>query len=520
MANPPSGGSAPASKSGAKPSASPSSLYGWVRTAVLAALLAFALSAAPRALRATHLAPAFVAGSLPPYSLYAPLTAAVGALDDLLRSLTPPNLYLWRHLMGHLHTSQLHVVARLGVADALAAGAKTSLALARELTPCAGADAAGAAGCAAVALRLTRLLRATAAYGVFVESAPETWSHTRVSRFLISAPAQPASLRASALLFGGTQYASLAAAYDSVVTGESSFVAAHGSEFWTYYEAHPADHAVFDDTMREIGALGGADTAIATDFLWGKYVKSGGTLVDVGGGLGDMLSQIMVVGAGGPVRSGVVFDLPSVTERSRRVWAEAQAAGGAPPAITPALARAAPAQRRIALGKRVSFMPGSFFEAASIPTALSIARARAADSGAAAALEACTAPPVAYALRDIVHDWPDVDVVRMLGALGSAMRAPPTRVSNSNDFSGNSGPPKTCLSDRLMLVARLVQPGAGLVASQGTNDADYLMLANFGTTAGERTLDHFKALLAEARLKLESVQPLRGYYSVLVVRKA
>ena len=42
----------------------------------------------------------------------------------------------------------------------------------------------------------------------------------------------------------------------------------------------------------------------------------------------------------------------------------------------------------------------------------------------------------------------------MLGALGSAMRAPPTRVSNSNDFSGNSGPPKTCLSDRLMLVAR------------------------------------------------------------------
>ena len=38
--------------------------------------------------------------------------------------------------------------------------------------------------------------------------------------------------------------------------------------------------------------------------------------------------------------------------------------------------------------------------------------------------------------------------------------------------------------------------------------------------AGERTLDHFKALLTKAGLKLESVTPLRGYYSVLVARRA
>jgi hypothetical protein len=445
---------------------------------------------ASHALARTHLAPAFVAGAIPPYAAYWPLIAAVGALDDLLRNLTPPNLYLWRHLMGYLHTTQLHTVAQLGLADALAGGAKTSAQLAREVTPCGGvADAASPAACDAVALRLTRLLRATAAYGIFAEVAPETWAHTPPSRFLVSSPAQPHSLRHSALLFGGTQYASLAHSTHTVVTGEASFVKAHGSEFWAYYEAHPDAHAIFDHTMREIGALGANDEAIAHDFTWPRIVANG-TPVDVGGGLGDMLSHLLLAHPG--IARGVVFDLASVTQRSQGVWraAAAERAGGA--------RVDGPTARRAALADRVAFLPGSFFDASTIPTAASLAPAGA---------DACAAPPVVYILRDIVHDWPDEDVVRMLTALGTGMRAPPA--------AGGSG----CASDRLTLVARLVAPGAGFVGSQGTNDADWLMLANFGSTAGERTRPHFEALLARSGLALESVNPLRGWYNVLVATK-
>lgn len=465
----------------------PAPAASWRRSAAVAALVAVAVGSASSLLARSHLAPAFVAGAIPPYALYWPLIAVVGALDDLLRNLTPPNLYLWRHLMGYLHTTQLHTVAQLGLADALAGGAKTSLQLAREVTPCGGvADAASPAACDAVALRLTRLLRATAAYGVFAEVAPETWAHTPPSRFLVSSPAQPHSLRNSALQFGGTQYASLIHTTHTVVTGEASFVKAHGSEFWAYYEAHPDAHAIFDHTMREIGALGANDEAIAHDFRWPAIVANG-TPVDVGGGLGDMLSHLLL--AHPSIARGVVFDLASVTTRSAGVWRAAAAEPGA---------RDGPTARRAALAGRVAFMPGSFFDASTIPTYATLAPA-----GAAA--DACAAPPVVYIMRDIVHDWPDEDVVRMLTALGVGMRAP---------RSGGG-----CASDRLTLVARLVAPGASFVGSQGTNDADWLMLANFGSTAGERTRPHFEALLARSGLALESVNPLRGWYSVLVATK-
>lgn len=434
------------------------------RSYVTIACVVAAFAVVPTFLARTHLAPAFVDGAIPPYSLYWPLISLVSALDDVMRNLTPPNLYLWRHLMGHLHTSQLHVVAKLGIADALSTSdePKSSLQLARELTPCAGVeDAAGPAGCDAVALRITRLLRATSAYGVFREAAPEAWVHTAPSRFLISAPAQPNSLRNSALLFGGTQYASLAHATHTIVTGQASFELAHGSEFWAYYEAHPDAHAIFDNTMREIGALGANDAAIAGDFSWPSIVGNG-TVVDVGGGLGDMLSHVLL--AHPSIPAGIIFDIPSVTARSEGVWRAAGEAGAAEEAGG-ARRLDGPTARRAALSRtgRVRFSEGSFFEPATIPSAVDAASS--VSGGDASSV--CAAPPMVYALRDIVHDWPDEDVVRMLSAIGTRMRAPSAE-----------GSAVKCGTDRIALVARLVAPGAGFVSSQGTNDADFLMLVS------------------------------------------
>ena len=46
--------------------------------------------------------------------------------------------------------------------------------------------------------------------------------------------------------------------------------------------------------------------------------------------------------------------------------------------------------------------------------------------------------------------------------------------------------------------------------AQGTNDADVLMLGNFGTTASERTMPQLVALLAEAGLELVTSVKTRG----------
>ena len=176
--------------------------------------------------------------SLPPAFIYWPLIAFIDCLESIMRNITPPkcvrgvarmlqlgpqltcfappitarSLYLFRNMMGFLHTSQLYTLAELRVADHLANGSLSSTALASLVAPACGAATDAAASCEAVALRLTRLLRATAAYGVFREepgSGPDggsrVFAHTPASVFLRAD--HPYSLRASALNFGGVEYA-------------------------------------------------------------------------------------------------------------------------------------------------------------------------------------------------------------------------------------------------------------------------------------------------------------------------
>jgi hypothetical protein len=140
-------------------------------------------------------------------------------VDALLRVLTPPNLSLFRELMGYVHTVELYTAAELGVADAIArAGIPLSVEgvpvgqLARAASPDCEfvSDEASPLSCEAVELRLERLLRALAAYGVFRESpgkgsASRKWTNTPSSHFLRAD--HPASLRPAVLNFGAVQMA-------------------------------------------------------------------------------------------------------------------------------------------------------------------------------------------------------------------------------------------------------------------------------------------------------------------------
>ena len=142
-------------------------------------------------------------------------------------------------------------------------------------------------------------------------------------------------------------------------------------------------------------------------------------------------------------------------------------------------------------------------------------------------------PGTGLVLRDILHDWNDEDSVRILASLRAAMRddAAECYARPAADAGGDeagawtrsasataTAPAAQAFRDRVFVVARVIVPGAGFIASVGSNDADMVMLGAFGTTAGERTIAHFERLFAAAGLELVQVHATRSHYRVLEAR--
>jgi hypothetical protein len=394
-------------------------------------------------------------------------------VDALLRVLTPPNLSLFRELMGYVHTVELYTAAELGVADAIArAGIPLSVEgvpvgqLARAASPdCEFVnDESSPLSCEAVELRLERLLRALAAYGVFREapskgpSASRKWTNTPSSHFLRAD--HPASLRPAVLNFGAVQMAMMGKLPQTVRTGASSFSLVHGSEMWDFYAEHPDSHAIFDATMNALGKLGAADVAIATGAEWAQFAD---VVVDVGGGFGEMALTILQE-APSPPSAAIIFDLPHVVSRARDAWAEGGAANSA--------SVAARLAANPALRNKVTFVGGDMFDSATYPVRTG---------------------RTAFLLRDILHDWSDEASVRILKGVRGAMAR----------------------DDVVVVVGRVLLPGAGFITSLGSADADIVMLGAFGTTAGERSFDHYARLFAQAGLLLKTASATRSQYFVL-----
>ena len=420
------------------------------------------------------------ANTLPPAIVWSAGFSFLAWVDALLRVLTPPNLSLFRGLMGYVYTVELYTAADLGIADAIA---RAGVPLSVEGVPIAHLalaaspgciefddDASSPAACSAVELRVERLLRALAAYGVFKESQQNhipsrTWTNTAQSVFLLAD--HPASLRPVVLNFGSVQMAMMARLPETVRTGVSSFSAVHGSEMWDYYAAHPDSHSIFDQTMNALGKLGAADVAIATGVDWSKLAH---VIVDVGGGIGEMALTVLQKSPSPPGSlSAIIFDLPHVVARAQQIWTPG-ATGGAAAGVASRLA-AHPDLR-----SRVSFVGGDMFDSTTYP---SIPDSRA-----------------AFLLRDILHDWPDDASVRILLGVRGAMKQ----------------------GDVVVIVGRVLVPGAGFVKSFGSADADIVMLGAFGSTAGERTVEHYQRLFTLAGLTLESATPTRSQYYLLNAR--
>lgn len=244
----------------------------------------------------------------------------------------------------------VYAAAELGVADLLADGPQRAEEVAKRL---------GVHGPS-----LYRLLRALTVPGVVVEDANQGFALTQVGEALRSDV--PGSMRPYVRFVGAPfRLAAWKELASSVRTGRPAFVVAQGMPFFDYLRAHPEDAATFDAAMTSITAQIGEAVATAYDF-------SGlGTLVDVGGGRGRLLSAIL---RRNPSLRGVLFELPRAAEGAKATFADA------------------------GLSDRVEVLSGDFFE--SVP-----------------------AGGDAYIMKSIIHDWDDERCVRLLRNCREAMGA-------------------------------------------------------------------------------------------------
>jgi hypothetical protein len=185
----------------------------------------------------------------------------------------------WTHILGAL--------ARLEIADHLAAGPRSV------------ADLASAAG--AEPAFLDRLLRAAAVLGLVERSAAGMVTMTEAGSCL---RAGPGSLRDFVLMLSAPgQLRPLEHLAEAIRGGTPTAQAALGQPIWDYYRDHPDEGAAF------AGAMSGVSAMIAGQVASAAAITGRQHIVDVGGGHGTMLRALL---ASAPQARGTVLDRPEV----------------------------------------------------------------------------------------------------------------------------------------------------------------------------------------------------------------
>jgi hypothetical protein len=237
-------------------------------------------------------------------------------------------------ISGFWISRAVYVIGKLGIPDLLQTGPKT----AAELASATNTHAPS----------LFRILRALVSVGVLNSSDGERFAQTPLSETLVTDA--PGSLRWFAISeLGQEHYPAWGNVMHSVKTGEIAFDNFFGVDIWKYFQQNPEDAAVFNNSMSNITAA--ANEAITSLYDFSQF----GTLVDVGGGHGGLITSILKQN---PELKGVLFDAPEVIEGARP---KIEAAG---------------------LANRLETVAGNFFQ--SVP-----------------------AGGDAYIMKWIIHDWDD-----------------------------------------------------------------------------------------------------------------
>lgn len=204
----------------------------------------------------------------------------------------PPFLALYQMVTGFYVSRALHAVAKLGVADLLAGGARDATAL---------ASATRTNGPA-----LRRVLRLLASVGVLSEEENGAFTLTPLGELLRSDV--PGSMRAAMVMFGGRTQDIWTDLMYCVETGEPAFRKRGEQDAFESIQRNPEDAATFDAAMADFTRMTAVAVAAAYDFGTLR------TVVDVGGGNGALLIGILNAN---PALRGVVFDRADVVQRAR-----------------------------------------------------------------------------------------------------------------------------------------------------------------------------------------------------------
>ena len=188
----------------------------------------------------------------------------------------------------------VHVVVTLRVPEHIAAG-KIEIS---EL----------ATACAANTESLQRVMQHLVGKGVFEEGPAGHFELNEPARMLLEPPARH-GLALDGI--GGRMAYAWGSLLSAVRTGRPAYHEIFGRPFWDDLGAHPAIAASFDALMGPGHGTPDPDVLIRDDW------DSVRTLVDVGGGPGSLLAEIL---RAHPTLRGILVDLPATVERSRAVF--------------------------------------------------------------------------------------------------------------------------------------------------------------------------------------------------------
>jgi SAM-dependent methyltransferase len=312
----------------------------------------------------------------------------------------PPQVVIAQMVGGHVVTRALYAFAELGIADLL----KDAPRSADEIAPATGAAAAP----------LYRLMRVMAGLGFLAEDAERRFALTPLGEAMRSdAPGHASSM--VRLIAGPVGWRVLGEFMHSVKTGEAGAERALGQPVFDFLATAPREAKLFNEMM--IAFHGAEPPAVAAAYDFSTL----STIVDVGGGTGNLLTTILQAN---PDVRGVLYDMPHVAAQARDLIASR------------------------GLSDRCTVHEGSFFD--DLP-----------EGGDA------------YLLSHIIHDWDEASCLKILANCRRAMK-PTGRllvvemvIPPGNDFHPSK------LSDMIMLAftpggcERTAQEYAALFAKAG-----------------------------------------------------
>jgi hypothetical protein len=198
---------------------------------------------------------------------------------------------------GYQLSQALYVAAKLGVADVL------------DPEPLDADAIAGAVGARAPQLR--RVLRALVAAGVFCELEDGRFASNDAAATLRAGA--PGRMRDVVINFGEEMYRSFGELLQTVRSGETAFDSVYGLPLFEYYAAHP-------DTEASAGARMLARTLpVARELAASELLRGARTLVDVGGGAGALLAEVL---RHRPELAGVLLERPGMLTLAQAYLAE------------------------------------------------------------------------------------------------------------------------------------------------------------------------------------------------------